>query len=876
MGFLSRASFAKGWCPDCDAVKAPPDALLRMDNCILDELGVASLRRGSDVVYTLSGETDVHSLFTATLSGTRYRFAGAGSTIYLNGASLSTSVAGAEDIAFGSGLGQILMARSTTKKKYDGTTLRNWGISMTGGTPTVGTLAASTIAFASGNSTESPAFSYVEDDGTGAAFTTGFDGTANGAVRLHISTTTGQGRIRKTYASDQDWSVYSGGATVSDDDTVNVWCWIEDAAKLNAAPFGVIEAIVWVNNGLIGSNDYYDYVWSAAGGTTFVTGWNKLTARRGDFTYSSSTTKTWTTARAVDLFCRIFTTGVVLEVRFDAFQVSNGQLNTGEVTWEYRYAYNSGSYVALSAPSAASSSLALGVSGATITAPADASRDSQVNEIWLYRNDPLLGEDYFRVTVKTGVSGTGSVAIDDTLSDADALTADIVLDDTDTTPPSTIIGIAGPHYDRIWALTATALYPSRRLNVDTFSSAQVITISGADETCYWVVRAPGGLYVGTSKDIYRIDGTAAELPDGTIQVQKVPLNVDHPPISSAIATEGTQVVYCAADGWRAIEGFSSQSLSGATSLLYKGYARHGVSAVNITGGRFRAALAKDQLLAITPEGTDTTSSATLYRRRFQTGHWYRQTYPTALRAVTREPDGTVLVGDTSGQVWSLDSNSTADDNGTAIAVVVRTKVDDLGDPFRKKVANDLHLQVHTGGDALTAGVYLDQADAAAASASVTTDTLEHDTRNLLALPSATAVQLRLSGSLNAFSLGAVGWSFKVVPLGVLAWDSGPIDAGLADLIWARGVVIQCVGSADLAVTVWADGQLVTTATVTPASATQASPVTAWFGRGVKGGSLRITIESTALFMPYWIDVLRRVTGNSYELGAIRVKGEAAA
>ncbi len=47
MGAYKRQSFDAGWRPDNDAFNAPANAVLRMDNLTLDELGILSLRPGS-------------------------------------------------------------------------------------------------------------------------------------------------------------------------------------------------------------------------------------------------------------------------------------------------------------------------------------------------------------------------------------------------------------------------------------------------------------------------------------------------------------------------------------------------------------------------------------------------------------------------------------------------------------------------------------------------------------------------------------------------------------------------------------------------------------------------------------------------------------
>jgi hypothetical protein len=103
-----------------DKFKCPPDALLRMDNCVLDELGAVALRRGSAKLNTSAmSDLDVHSLFTTTLNGTKYRMYGINDAVYANGNQIDSGITGTGDISFGTHMGQIFWARGTTKNAYD-------------------------------------------------------------------------------------------------------------------------------------------------------------------------------------------------------------------------------------------------------------------------------------------------------------------------------------------------------------------------------------------------------------------------------------------------------------------------------------------------------------------------------------------------------------------------------------------------------------------------------------------------------------------------------------------------------------------------------------------------------------------------------------
>lgn len=259
-----KRSFPSGWMPDMDSVNGPPDALPRMDNLILDELGVLGLRGGTAPLNTAMADTDVHSLFTIIRSGTKLRYAGAGSAVYRNFASILTGIAGSGDIYFGSHQGQTFMARSTTKRKDDGTTVRNWGIAMTGGTPTINAaLASRTKTFADWNLAETALHSIQEDDGTGLTYGQDHAGVADQAAILFCSPVSNRGSITKTFAGDQDFNSYAAGPTAAaDDDIFSAWIFVYDTHVVRR-----VTLLIDVNGGGF-MEDYYYTVLEVADETT--------------------------------------------------------------------------------------------------------------------------------------------------------------------------------------------------------------------------------------------------------------------------------------------------------------------------------------------------------------------------------------------------------------------------------------------------------------------------------------------------------------------------------------------------------------------------------------------------------------------------------
>lgn len=886
---LERTSFAQGWVPDADALQAPANGLLRADNCVLDELGIIGLRQGSLTLNAYGG--DVHSLYTAVLNATRYRFVGVVDNVFVNTGFLS-AMSGAGDVSFGSHRGQVLFARGSTTKKYDGATLRKWGIGMTGAVVSVTPAAPDTKTFATCDTAEAPAFVFTEDDGTGPTFTTGQDGTANGAIILNPNDTTQRGTMTKTFATAQDFSVYDGGTAGGDDDVLELYVYspepkdllaVDIAVDVNASSTnafqddyyfgsfqsGVTAALAPVAPAGSRSRNGAPVVGAAVSRIrtdkpVLNAGWSKLQIRRGDMLRVGTTAlKGWNTVKAVRI--TITTLGSV-GVTFDRIRIVSQRM-LGPYQWAYVYAFNSGSYVGLSAPSAFSTAVAVNTQSTGITIAADAARDTQVNEVWLYRSGGAL-DQFYRVAVKTGVV-PGAIAITDTLSDADALIANLPLQTDNAPPPANIIGIAGPYYDRLFALTASALYPSRQLNPDSFASGQVVAVGGADEVAYWVKRSLGGLYVGTSKDIYRLEGTGAELPDGTVDFTFMPLNIDHPPIGDAVAQDGNRLIYLAADGWRTVAGAGSQLLVGATSLLYKGYTRHGVGPVQLTGGRFRPTIAKGQLLVVTPEAGATTSSPVLYRHAPLVTSWYRHVYPTALRCLYTEPDGTVLAGDSAGVVRQLDIG-TADD-GVGIPVTIWTKVDANDQHFNRKDVIDVRVQLDTGAATASVAVHFDGSATAVATVLAAQTPLGVTAAPLNNLPAFSQVQLRLTGSFTAFRFAAFGVQHTALPVPFVG-KLTPSDRGDPHLKTLSGFQLRlCTLGVPRVLTPILDGVAQTPLTVT-SGIDDPIDVTYTFPAPVTAVDVTVSVDGDVELYAYApIVTFRRPLGvRSYDTGPIVV------
>lgn len=258
---LNLRTFDRGWVPDADAVNAPSDVLLRADNLVLDQLGVVALRQGSTRINeTPLSNTDVHSLFTVIRAGTKIRYGAAGTLVYRNAVTdIGVTMTGSGDVAFGSYQGQTFFTRGSSKYKDDGTTVRNWGIAMTGGAPEVESNIPSEIfEYASWDGAEEPDHEVIENNGDGTDYDDDRNEVALGAVKM-FPADTGRVALKRTFDSDQDVTTLDGGREASDDDVIKFWLYASNPSVIQKTTL-----MIDVNGGNF-TEDYYLKEWPGEG-----------------------------------------------------------------------------------------------------------------------------------------------------------------------------------------------------------------------------------------------------------------------------------------------------------------------------------------------------------------------------------------------------------------------------------------------------------------------------------------------------------------------------------------------------------------------------------------------------------------------------------
>lgn len=654
-------------------------------------------------------------------------------------------------------------------------------------------------------------------------------------------------------------------------------------------------------------------------------GWTRLSCLRAQFTRVGATAgRDWTKVRAIKVIYKA-SAGATGVARFDSITMNGASEDlalTGRFKLRYVFKRNFGDYVERSPASPESAAITLHGQPvrATIPAAAMAAKDPQATEVDIYIMGGAL-DRYYRagttaVTAGAGIrldefakiaDGTfnandrtrldlfemsipavgvaGDLVVDILANEADILIENDFLDPDGVVPPDNIIDIEGPHFQRIFVLTSDGkLWPSALKNPGLLLTDSVIQIGDSTETVYWVKRAPGGIFVGTSKDIHAIRGSGELLDTGILNFAHEPLQVSSPPISDAVTAEGNNIIYLAADGWRNFNGADSIPIPRSdVDTLYKGKTRHGVSPINFSTGRFRAALSKGIFSAMTPEGGSTTRTSVLHRFYPERQKWFRHTYTPNWRCIYTEPDGTLLASDDAGFVWILDTGT--QDHGVDIPVVLWTTRDHLGTPLNRKDPWDMLLEMDTGSRTATVELYLDASDVVAANGSFAVTATGHSIykTKIDSVASFRHVQLRVSGSFPSFHLYSYSFDVWQRPQTRMHLDTGPTDVGKFELQWLREVRVKANSPSNLQIHVYLDGVLFTDPSATVVTANQVVVYPVPLGRGAKGSTVRVAIDTVATagvgevgFEIYWIELRFEMSGDQSSKPIMRIVPDQAA
>ena len=585
---------------------------------------------------------------------------------------------------------------------------------------------------------------------------------------------------------------------------------------------------------------------------------------------------------------------------------------TGTYRGVYRFVYDNGVYIEMGPPSPISNPLTVTQGNITFTIPAQGVNEAvrPVNQIWVYLYGGFL-DTFYRFAIAASSANARALRIDDFTppngsgintgtersnmldvglglpggdtnadksinislrkGELDALIDNETLEPGVVGPPNNTLSIAGPWLNRMFCLTTEGyVYPSSDTSPSNFSVWWVLDFRRYGKPL-WMVKTNGGIVCGFTKDCVRIVGTGELSEDkASLDFGPEPLGVGQPPVDNMVYTDGTTIVYRSADGPVVLNGANVSYLpTGNTSMMWRGFSRHDISALNLATGRFRAAFDNNIIFACIPEGTGESATA-IYRYYVNRQEWCRTTYPsTEIRSIHREPDGTLLIGNSTGDVIQLEIND--NDDGAAIPVEFRTGVLDGGQPLNRKRVFDLQLFCNTGGDPATFGWYFEDASTPDGTLTFTTTGDEVYRTDATDIGPFMKGQFRITGSFNTFTLHSLDMLYYLHPQMVMTLDTGYIlPSNPGDIAWIQEVELGCIAVNDIDAYIYLDDEYDSTERVTVKPNVN-TVYRIQVPQGSKARRPRIIFKSIVTsgvgnvgFEPYTVRIRQRSSGNQVE------------
>lgn len=643
--------------------------------------------------------------------------------------------------------------------------------------------------------------------------------------------------------------------------------------------------------------------------------WTHFSVTRGRFNRVGGTPgKDWTTITAFKVVYTVLT-GATDRVYLDsaAFFGGGDRALTGTYRGIYRFVRDSGVYIEMSPPSPVSTSITVTQGNITFTIPAaGVNQAGAANQIWLYLYGGFL-DTFYRFAITSSAGGTQNLRLDewtpitgsnfgtatkrgaaeeiglsvpggDTVSDStiavslrkgelDVLIDNETLEPGVVGPPDDMIAAAGPWLNRLFCLTREGfLYPSSDTSPSNFSVWWTLDLRRYGEP-KWMVKTNGGIVCGFTKDCVRIAGTGTMSEDkASLDFYPEPLGVGQPPVDKSVYTDGNTIVYRSADGLITLNGASATYMpTGNTSLLWRGFDRHGVSAANTATGRFRMTVDNGIVFVVVPEGTQTTATS-IYRYYPSRAEWCRTTYTPGIRSIHREPNGSLLIGTDTGKVIELEIGT--DDDNVAIPVTLLLPLIDAGQPLNRKRVFDAQVYVNTGGTTGTLAWLLEGSQNVSNSFTFSTPSLDVY-RTAISVSDMSAwlkAQFRITGSFTTFLLGHLNFFYHARPPLTMALNTGYLlPANPGDVAWVQEVELDCIATEDIDALIYVDDVLYDTVRITVKPGFH-TVYRVQVPQSYKGRRPHIIFRTISLkgvgeaigFEPYGVRVRQRSSGNQVE------------
>lgn len=701
---LTRTSWPLGWTPS-ESYHGNPQGLLRMDNLHQEEDGTLALVKAPCKVHTNAFPAPVERIFSKHVGNLKVRWLGlTNSVIRSRGGTFTPTYtevipSGGAHPCFGSALGEVFCISGGQKKKDNSIDVRNLGIKTPDGPPQIQINSQPLIEITSSS------WTLIEG--------TDFDGSGQ-----QIKATAAPDTFKCAYGTPlPNINLYDFDGGRSDnpgDDTFSFVAQIEDPSLVRTVTvefysnFGFIHGYSYEFQNYDGGNHAEEFLQSTDSQSV-------LKCKRSEFTrFGQDSTLDWSTIVGFRII--YVCTGVTkcFSSEFRWWGGAKGQLS-GSYLYKEVFVNNTGHYNAKSGASPASRSIPYLNGSGTLFPDFSWQEDPQINEVWIYRRSsdvvpnalypPGVLDQYYRVMVFKKDPGTGNfVAQDDNTTDIDALELNLPLNEFTTSLQDIddqILCMEGLYNERMLYMSTSYVYLSERLNPDAIDERYTLKASGdPTEINLWLKKVSNNsLLLGTSKDIYEIAGTLADMPDGTIDAQIRPIGESYPPIAYECASYNGAVFYMSSDGVRATSGSNSELISWQLSKLFQDDNRYGIAKIAIypNGNAVYPICASKNRLYVSVPMVDGTRWLLIYD--LITKSW-RVRYTDPISLFTEDDDTTLGGYGNPGDFYlrDLEFSTTVDSDGIhGQKFVFQTVFDDNGQPRNRKDTFTLKITADTSG-----------------------------------------------------------------------------------------------------------------------------------------------------------------------------------
>ena len=632
----------------------------------------------------------VHSYYQNPVAGNSYRYAGAAGSLYRDWVSVSGGLSSTAIpwpmVTMKPGLGSKTFTYVTDgvlQRKDDGTTVSTWGLAEPG--------SAATLTLGTAKSRVCDNFDqttgWTVNNMTGMALDVDGANKVEGTASLLITNASAVvaeegGSIRKT--ASVDLSTFSDASVASDSEYIRLWFMASDITLVKS-----ISLIL----GIDGYDQYFGFTFensvspllSAPSGVFF-----EIKAKKGDFVKPQDTTKTWANVNRLRVNLR-FTKSVPIgsSFWFDDWSLKGGYEIDGQYKYRYILVEKSGSEVISKSNPFSLATSPIDIS--TVRIPVSVATLPSAGTKWVYRSLTTdFSKFFFDGEVASGTTTFSSNQADSALGEVLA---------TDNNLPPLLVDFTGPHYDRIFGVSAALsdkIPYSKAKEPDAWPALNYLLIGTPGDPAKRVVMFEGVLFIFTVGGIYIVQGTDES---SFVAIRTRAERGTSAPWSIAVGDRG--IFYLTLDGIRVFDGLPSEIISAEIGPIFYGQSTLGIDAIDMTkAAKFRGVYFDQKyFLAYTKSGSTNNDRVLIYDE--ETRRWYTWDFNSARSLFVEKVNNYLALGADDGFVYyaeiGLQNVNGTDANSTAtLLTALRDTYGHPGLKLAKDIYPDMDALASTG------------------------------------------------------------------------------------------------------------------------------------------------------------------------------------